>query len=343
MPRPTTPRPQTARIAGAAAALPPAVRSSDDMERLVDACSPDYRVPPGVVRLMTGIETRRVADEGVNSSDLAADAVRRLLHDTRTAPEQVDLLVFASASQDLIEPATANIVSAKLGLDCPVFDVKNACNSLLNGLQVAEALVLAGQSRCAVICVGEVPSRAVKVHVQDREDFRLSFPGYTFGDAGAAVLLVPGEDGQGIYHRSFQTHSRYWDIGTLACGGSMHPRGDEWTYFRGDGLRLRDAFTAVGPDLLSSALAATGTTLDDYSRVLVHQVTMPFLRAFQRITGIPDGKLVLTLPELGNVAAATLPVQLALAIERGQIAAGDRVAMIGLAGGINLGVMLMRV
>jgi 3-oxoacyl-[acyl-carrier-protein] synthase-3 len=344
MAHPRAARPQeapAARLAAVAAELPPAVRTSEALEELIDDCSPEYSVPRGIVRLMTGIESRRVAGDAVNASDLAAAAVTRLLAQSQTPPDAVDLLIFAAASQDLVEPATANIVSNKAGLNCPVFDVKNACNSFLNGLQVAEALIARGGHRCAVVCAGEVPSRAIKLGVSDRDDFRLSFPGYTFGDAGAAALLVAADDGRGIFYRSFRTYSEYWDIGTLAGGGTMHPRGDEWTYFRGDGACLRDAFVAVGPDLLTEALAATATALSDYKRVLVHQVTMPFLRAFQCLTGIPDDKLVITLPEFGNMAAASMPVQLALAMERGDLEPGDRVAWIGLAGGINLGVMLM--
>jgi 3-oxoacyl-[acyl-carrier-protein] synthase-3 len=331
----------SARLAAVAAELPPAIRTSAELEEMVDSCSPDYAVPSGIVRLMTGIQSRRVAGDEVNASDLAAAAVKRLLAQSETPVAAVDLLIFASASQDLLEPATANIVSHKTGLKCPVMDIKNACNSFINGLQVAEALIAQGGHRCAVVCAGEVPSRAIKVAISDRDDFRLSFPGYTFGDAGAAALLVAADDERGIFYRKFRTHSEYWDVGTLAGGGTMHPRGDEWSYFRGDGTRLRDAFVAVGPDLLTDALAATGTTLDDYRRVFVHQVTMPFLRTFQCLTGIPDDKLVITLPELGNMAAASMPVQCSLAMERHDLQSGDKVAWIGLAGGINLGVMLM--
>jgi 3-oxoacyl-[acyl-carrier-protein] synthase-3 len=121
----------------------------------------------------------------------------------------------------------------------------------------------------------------------------------------------------------------------------VHPRGDEWSYFRGDGTRLRDAFVAVGPGLLDDALAETGTTIQDYSRILVHQVTMPFLKAFLRHSGVPQEKLVLTLPDFGNMAAASMPIQLAIAQERGEVQPGDLVAWVGLAGGISIGVMLM--
>ena len=233
----------------------------------------------------------------------------------------MDALIFAAASQDLTEPATANLVQEKLGTSCPVFDIKNACNSFLCGVQVAEAMVATGQYRNVVVATGEIPSRGIKWAVRDFEDLRLSFPGYTFGDAGAAVVVSGAGEQRGIFYREFRTVSRYWDIGTLPGGGSMHPRGEEWTYFRGDGSRLGEAFIAVGPGILEDAFRATGTTIDDYARVLVHQVTIPFLKVFCKKTGVPGDKLVVTLPDLGNMAAATLPVQLALAQARGDVRA----------------------
>jgi 3-oxoacyl-[acyl-carrier-protein] synthase-3 len=328
-------------MVGVASCLPQEQRSSRAVEDMVAAASPGLAIPRGLVETMTGIRYRRVAAEGVNASDLAAGAARSVLEKTGTDPSEVGLLVFGSASQDLAEPATANIVQEKVGTSCPVFDVKNACNSFLNGVQVAEALILGGACRTALVTVGEVPSRCVKWAVADRDDFKLSFPGYTFGDAGAAALLTLSTDERGIYHRSFQTVSRFWDIGTLPGGGSMHPRGEEWTYFRGDGTTLKDAFVQVGPGLLHEALRATETTFDDYHRFLVHQVAMPFFRIFLRESGVPGDRVTLTLPGLGNMAAATLPVGFAQAEERGEIGPGDHVMWIGLAGGISIGVLCM--
>src|SRR6185437_1487240 len=118
--------------------------------------SPGFGVPRGIVQSTTGIRSRAVADEGVNCSDLAASAAVRVLRKTGTRPDEVDLLIFASASQDLLEPATANIVQEKTGTRCPVFDLKNACNSFLNALEVGSALIQAGGYRRVLITVGEL-------------------------------------------------------------------------------------------------------------------------------------------------------------------------------------------
>jgi 3-oxoacyl-[acyl-carrier-protein] synthase-3 len=330
-------------IAGAAYYLPERRQSSKETEALIRKSSDGFAPPNDLIELITGVHCRRVADECDQTSDLAARAAERVFEQTGVSPREIDVLIFASAGQDVVEPATANIVQEKIGTCCPVFDVKNACNSFLNGVQVAESLILNGVYQTALVAVGETPSRVIKWAVSSNEDFKQSFSGYTMGDAGAAVILRGRYSERGIFHSAFQTESRYWDVGAIFGGGSMHPRGDEWTYLQCDGKALRDAFEDVGPSIVQRALRETRTTFSDYRCILTHQVTMPFLKEFVRVTGIPYEKLIITLPELGNIAAATIPVQFALAWERGQLQPGDRVMWIGLAAGLSVGVLLMQV
>lgn len=313
-----------ARIVDVSTYLPPDTLGSDEVEERIKG----YRPPRGIVERMTGIRRRHVAGDGQQASDLAVEAARGIA-------EGVDLLIFASASQDMVEPATAHIVAAKLGLSCPVFDVKNACNSLLNGIQVAEALILTGAHRRVLVCTGETPSRAIRWRVGDRAQFVDSFAGYTLSDSGAAVV-VAADPARGIFYRDFSAHSAAWSIGTLPGGGSAHPRDPEYSYFTGDGRRLKEAFERVGPDLFLNALKRTGLGWEDFSLVAVHQVALPYLHFLVGVLGIPEDRLVVTLPEHGNCASATLPLQLAL----GQAGPGDRVALLGLGGGISMGVML---
>ena len=165
----------------------------------------------------------------------------------------------------------------------------------------------------------------------------------TRADSGAAVLLeaAPESSSAGIFHRSFSADSTAWDVGTLPGGGTAHPRDDEYSYFRMDGTRLKEAFEGLGRGLLDDALSATGLSWDDFAVVLVHQVTMPLLEAFVRRSGVPQDKLVLTLPDHGNLASGTLPAQLSQAAAQGRCGPGDKIALIGLAGGVSLGVVLV--
>ncbi|GAA0218592.1 ketoacyl-ACP synthase III [Actinomadura nitritigenes] len=327
-----------ARITAVAAHLPPRVLTSAEVEARVAAESPGYRPHPTIVERMTGIRARHVMDDGEQASDLAVAAARRALDRRGIGAGAVDLLIFGSASQDLIEPATAHIAAAKLGASCPVFDIKNACNSFLNALQTADALIRTGQHERVLVCTGESPSRAIRWTVRDRAQFADAFAGYTLSDGGAAMLVEAAPDG-GIFYRDFAAVSSAWRIGTLPAGGSMHPRDPEYAYFSGDGRRLKDAFLAAGPEIFANALTKTGLTWDDFAVVAVHQVTLPYLEVLRETLGVPPDRLVVTLPEHGNVASASLPLQLDTAIAEGRCGPGDRVALIGLAGGVSLGVM----
>lgn len=332
-----------ARIAGVSAYLPERRASSKEVEAQIAAAGP-YRPRSGVIEKVTGIRQRCWAPPDRQASDLAVAATEKLLADLGLVITDVDLLIFASAGQDMVEPATAHMVASKLGARCPVFDVKNACNSMLNGIQVADALIRTGQHRRVLVCTGEIPSRAIRWHVRDRAQFVEAFPGFTLADSGAAVLLEAGTPltGGGIFHRSFSADSTAWDVGTLPGGGTVHPRDPEYSYYRMDGRRLLEAFEGLGPGLLNQALATTGLAWTDFAAICVHQVSMPYLRKFCAVAAVPMDRVVISLPEYGNLASATLPFQLATAIERGKCGPGDRIALIGLAGGVSLGIVFAR-
>jgi 3-oxoacyl-(acyl-carrier-protein) synthase III len=327
-----------ARITGVATRLPERRLSSSEVEAEIRRCSNGFTPRQDLIETMTGIRFRHVADDSVQASDLAVAASTKLLADRGIAATDLDLVLFASASQDMAEPASAHIVCAKLGARCPAFDVKNACNSVLNGIQVAEALIATGQHERVLVATGETPSRAIRWRVRDFTQFAESFPGYTLSDAGAAVLLERAGRG-GIFQRSFVADSRHWTAGTLPGGGSAHPRDPEYTYFRMDGPGLRAAFEALGRYPLDAALAEAGVSWDDFAVICVHQVTMPYLSALIEQSGIPADRVLTTLPEHGNLASASLPFQLSTALEQGRAEPGDRVALVGLAGGVSLGVV----
>jgi len=329
------------KISGSACYIPEHKMTSRQVEQRIRELS-SQRIIPNIIETMTGIKTRHYVQESVTCSDLAVKAANILLEKYTIAKDSIDLLLFSSAGQDLIEPATSHIVQNKLGSAAAVFDIKNACNSFINALQVAEALIKMGQYKRVLITVGETPSKCIKWNVENRNDFKLSFPGYTFGDAGAAVLLEATQDDIGIFYRDFVASSEHWSIGTLPGGGSMHPRGDEYSYFRGDGTSLKDAFATLGTGILDIALRKTGLTYNDFTKIFIHQVSMPFLDTFLKTAGIPRDKVCITLPELGNMAAASLPVGLDTAFREGSIGKGDKILFIGLAGGISFGVVMVQ-
>jgi len=326
-------------ITGIAYALPAHEVRTEELQEQVARAS-GLTLPPRLFEQATGVRRRRIAADGEYASDLAIDAATKVLAETGRDPLDLDLLLFASATRDMIEPATAHVVQAALGSRAHALDVTNACNSLLNGIDLARSMILAGRARRALVVTGETPTRAMRPSLDGMAQARTAFAGYTFGDAGAAVLVEPVAAG-GILDVDGETHSEHWSAGGIFGGGSRHPRGDEHTYFSGDGHRLRTIFERIGLSLLDRVAARTGLTWDDYAKVLVHQVTVPYLDRFVEVTGVPRDKLVVTVGELGNVASATLGVQLARI--QPELNAGDRVLLVGLAGGVSLMTMVWEV
>ncbi|SDZ52176.1 3-oxoacyl-ACP synthase III family protein [Herbiconiux ginsengi] len=331
------------RIAAVATYLPPTTRSTAETEEQLRRLNPGLALPTGLVGRLTGVERVHLRPDGWQTSDLAVAAARGALEES---PGPVDLLLFASASQDLIEPATSHIVSAKLGLGCPVMDIKNACNSVLNAMQVADALITSGQYRRVLIASGEEPSHAVRWRLDDQRQFLRSFAGYTMSDGGAAVLLeqVGGEQeaGPGILGSRFVAHSEHWAVGTLPAGGSVNPHAEGGSYFDMDGAALQRAFAEVGVGLVEQTIAELGHRVGDLDFVAVHQVARSYHDTIVEVLGIDPARTVVTISEHGNLASVTLPLQLQLARERGLVGDGSLVALVGLAGGISLGAMVVR-
>lgn len=324
-----------------AAHLPQRVRTSDEIEEMIAARSPTLRVRPGVIALRSGIHQRRVAEAHEQCSDLAAFAARTALGSANVAPSEVDLLVFAAASQDLIEPATAHIVQQKLGTSCAVFDIKNACNSFLNGMQAAAALIASGAARTALVVSGEIPSRAARYDIANQQELRRYFPGFTMGDAGAAVVLQRSEAQGGLRYCGFESRSEHWPLATISSGGSMHPRGDEHAYLAGDGPALKHAFVTHGPAMLARLMHRACVSFDDVDRILVHQVGLSYHDEMLRATGMPRRKVECTVSMLGNMASASLPVAHAQAVASGSIGSGERIMWIGMASGMSVGIAVI--
>lgn len=324
-------------------------------QRIIDAGG--VSLPRGFLHKMTGIDSRPVRADDEYASTLAANAARAAMRSAGIGAEAVDLLIFASASRDMIEPATAHAVQEMLGTSAHCFDMTNACNSFMNGIDVAAAMIEAGRASLAVVCVGETPSQSTRWDLRSREELVDHFAGLTFGDAGTAVVLGRAASGDttgaetaspaarslggtGLLYRSAEARSEHWQVGGIFGGGSRHPREPEWTYFRGDGRALREAFEVNGDAILRRTLRDTGTTYDDYARILVHQVTTGYLDHFVEVTGIPADRLVRTVDRYGNLAAATIGIQLDEAMR--DLTPGDLVLLIGLGGGISLTTMVWR-
>ena len=329
-----------AAITGVGYATPATLVPTSDLEARIAAASGRLPIPRGRIQSISGIRTRFMVGAGEYASTLAIAAARCALLDAGATPADIDLVVFASASQDQIEPATAHIVADGLGVRAAAFDAKNACNSFINGIEIAEAFLLTGRARRALVVSGETPTLAVRWKIGSVDDLRRSFIGYTVGDLGTAAVVEAATDGRGIFYRDHYADSRHWGIVALPGGGARHPGPDpDHCYIEGDGNALRDAFLDLDADVVLRLFRETGTTWDDYAVVCAHQVTTRFIDDLVHKVGLPRDKLVVTIDRFGNVGSGTLPLSLAIARAEGRVKPGDRVLWIGLSAGISVATM----
>ncbi|MGV4927048.1 MULTISPECIES: 3-oxoacyl-ACP synthase III family protein [unclassified Streptomyces] len=333
-----------ARLTAIAAHLPSGYRTMEETRARIAASGGAYAPPPGLLEDLTGVRGVHVRGEGVQASDLAVTAAEQVLAQSGIGIGEVDLLLFAATCQDLVEPATAHIVAAKLGATCPVFDIKNACNSVLNAMETANAFIATGRYRTVLIACGETATEVTRWRVPDHDALLRAMPGYTVSDAGAALLLTatPAEaDGPGLLAMAFGGDSSAWRACTVAGGGSMHTRSvdDEHTTLRLGGNLLRNELDAL-PFILEPHPEMAAIRASAF--IAFHQISMPQFHDTRDKLRLPADRCLATVAEHGNCAAASLPLQLARAQQSDRIERGDTVGLIGLASGTSFGLALIR-
>lgn len=325
-------------IVGIGRCLPDRVVTSAEVERMVSESAGDLRIPAGMIRLVSGVEERRYATADQASSDLAAIAATAAMAMADIDPELVDLVIFAAASHDVSEPATANMVQTKTGCArAAVFDVKNACNSFLNAMDVAMAMIETGRYHNVLVASGEVLSPAVKWDL-DASGFANRLAALTLGDAGAACVISAVEEGR-LHRGCFFTDGTHWDLSTVMGGGTLMRHDHTRHYFECDSARLLEIASEHLPRLIENALEQVGWSLDDIDLVVPHQVSKSIVDLITTRMNVAVERCQVTLDRFGNTAAASIPLALATAVAEGQVKKGDRILLVGGAAGFSAGVV----
>jgi 3-oxoacyl-[acyl-carrier-protein] synthase-3 len=317
--------------------LPERKVSSLEVERIVNKNG--NLLAEGAIERLFGVKERRYAAAGTQASDLGANAARNIVEKHGAAT--IDCMIFASASSDLIEPATANIVQEKLGLHCPVFDVKNACNSFVTALQIASSFIDAGIHKKILITSVEKLSNSILFNPVDEEDMKKRLASLSFGDAGTAVMLEGSPNGCGLYFQKFKTVGKHWDLSTIRGGGSMHPFETDKNYFEGKTSELANVFITEGTSFIQSCFREAGWNLDEIDHVVTHQVSLKTFEILAETSGFPVHKMIQVCDLFGNTASASIPLSLFMAEKEGLLKHGDKIVIIGLAAGISISIQLM--
>ena len=280
----------------------------------------------------TGIKARCFADEGVQTSDLAAAAARHALEAAGRQPDEIDLIIVATSTPDMIFPSTACIVQRKLGMHGgAAFDVQAVCTGFVYALALADSMIRTGLATKALVIGAEVFSRIL--------DFKDRTTCVLFGDGAGAVVLEASER-PGLLASELHADGRH--VGILCvpgqvAGGSV--TGDP--FLRMDGQAVFKLAVGVLDSVSKSVLAKAGRTADSVNWLIPHQANIRIMQSAARKLGLPADRLVVTVDEHGNTSAASIPLALDTAVRGGRIQKGDSVMLQGVGGGFTWGAVLL--
>jgi len=303
-----------------------------------------FGIPPGMIERLTGVHERRMAADGEASSDMAVRASREAIRLAGIRPEDIDTIIFAAASQDVGEPATANIVQEKLGaVNAHVFDAKNACNSFVNALDIMDAVIQTGRSQVGLVTSGEVITRFVNWNIDSKESLKRFLAGLTLGDGGGAMVLRAGNGpdmSRGIQGASFLTDGSHWRLATITAGGNLQPDfNPKEIFFASNGAELDKLAGKYIPMTMNRLLAKVGWRLEDVDLVISHQYTEQTITKVAQNMNFPVSKCMLTVRKYGNTASASIPIALSEAIDEGRVGPGSKVLLVGGAAGFSAGIV----
>ncbi len=321
-----------AAITGINAFTPDYVLTNKELEKMVDT-SDEW------IMTRTGIRERRILKgEGLGTSDMGAEAVKGLLKKTNTSPDEIDLLICATATPDMKFPATANIISDKVGIkNAYSFDIMAACSGFLYSFDTASKLIESGRYK-KVVVVGADKMSSI-VDYTDRTTCVL------FGDAAGAILLEPTTEGFGFQDSILQSDGSGAPFLHLKAGGSVKPASHEtvdakehFVYQEGQPV-FKFAVTKMA-DVSVAIMEKNGLSADDVAWLVPHQANLRIIDATARRMGLSKDKVMINIEKYGNTTNATIP--LCLAEWEDQLNKGDNIIMAAFGGGFTWGAIYFK-
>ncbi|MGH8662493.1 MAG: beta-ketoacyl-ACP synthase III [Burkholderiales bacterium] len=314
------------RIVGTGGYLPEKVLTNRDLELAVDTTDE-------WIYTRTGIRQRHIAADGEKTSDLALEASRNALQSAGIAAGDLDLIVMATTTPDMVFPSTACLLQTKLGVrNCPAFDVQAVCSGFVYGLATADGFIRSGQYRNVLVVAAEVYSRILDW--SDRSTCVL------FGD-GAGAVVLRRDSTPGILSSHLHADGTYANLlsvpGTVS-GGKVSGR----PLLQMDGGGVFKFAVKALDDLVEEALAANGMQKSDIDWLVPHQANIRIIQASAKKLGLSMEKVVVTVDRHANTSAASIPLALDEAVRDGRIRAGQHVLLEAVGGGFTWGAALVK-
>ncbi len=319
------------RIIGTGSYLPPRRLSNADL--VAQLAADGIETSDEWIVERTGIRARHFADPTVSSSDLGVEAARRALKAAKLQPQDIDLIIVATSTPDMVFPSTACILQNKLGANgCPAFDVQAVCSGFVYALTVADAMIKAGTAHRALVIGAEVFSRIL--------DFKDRTTCVLFGD-GAGAVVLEGSDEPGILASDLHADGKH--VGILCVPGHVsggNVLGDP--VLKMDGQAVFKLAVGVLEDAARAALAKAGKQDSDIDWLIPHQANIRIMQSTAKKLKVPLDKVIVTVDQHGNTSAASIPLALDEGVRSGRVKPGQLVLLEGVGGGFTWGASLLK-
>jgi 3-oxoacyl-[acyl-carrier-protein] synthase-3 len=281
----------------------------------------------------TGIRARHFAAPNETSSDLAFPAAQAALEAAGITADQLDLIIVATSTPDMVFPSTACLLQRKLGaFGCAAFDVQAVCSGFVYALSVADSMIKAGTASKALVIGAEVFSRIL--------DFKDRTTCVLFGDGAGAVVLGASSE-PGILATELHADARHVDIlctpGTVSGGQVLGT-----PLLRMDGQAVFKLAVGVLEKVARSVLDKANLHDSDIDWLIPHQANIRIMQGTAKKLRMPLDKLIVTVDEHGNTSAASVPLALDAAVRSGKVKRGDTVMLEGVGGGFTWGAALLK-
>jgi len=323
---------KNAGIIGLGVYVPEKVLTNTDLEKMVDTTDE-------WILSRTGIRERRIAMPGETCSDLATKAGLEAVKNAGLTPTDLDLIIVATISGDMLFPSTACLVQSKLGAACPAFDLGAACSGFPYAVAVAQGLILSGSFKNILVIGAEVLSGFIDW--SDRSTCVL------FGDgAGAAVISEVGGN-KGILSTYLASDGRYADLLKIPAGGSAIPPSSESVQQKLHTLKMNgsEVFKLAVRNMGDAALKAielAGLKPEQIDLLIPHQANLRIINAVRERVNMPQEKIFINLDRYGNMSSASTIVALYEAVKTGRIKSGNYIELVAFGSGLTWASTVMR-
>lgn len=316
-----------AHVVGWGKYIPTRVITNDDLSRMVDT-SDEWIVPS------TGIRERHVvASLKETTATMSTAAAKDALEVADVAPNEIDLIIVATATPEYSFPATACLVQDALGAEnAGAFDLSAGCSGFTYGLAIGAQVIASGAHDCVLVIGAETLSRIVNWH--DRETCVL------FGDGAGAVVLRGSDEPGGVVSTLIRADGSGAELLMLPAGGSRQPTTMETVamglhYIRMNGRQVFAFAARVMETATRQVVADAGLALDDIALIVPHQANLRIIQNAASRLRVPMDKFFINIDKYGNTSSASIPVALCEAVDAGRIQPGDHVAMVGFGAGLT--------